>query len=185
MPISSSAQIIPSESSPRILDDLIVKGSPSRGESVAPGKATITFCPAATLAAPHTTGMVLSPTLTVVSESLSALGCLPHVMTSPIAKPLSPPGADSRVSVLSTSRPASVRTEASASADSGREIYCDNQLYEIFIVTNDVKFKRKKYTRQRLFAQDVFQVLSLSRLNEKNFGIFCGRQMGGDSAIPA
>ena len=51
IPSSSSAQIIPNDSTPRILDFLILK-SPG---STAPSLANRTFCPAATFGAPQTT----------------------------------------------------------------------------------------------------------------------------------
>ena len=53
-PSSSSAQIIPMDSAPRILLFLMVKDSPDEGYRVVPTVATNTFCPAATLGAPQT-----------------------------------------------------------------------------------------------------------------------------------
>ena len=94
-PHSSSAQIIPSDTSPRILAFWMVKGSLPGMWMVVPTVAIITFCPAATLGAPHTMLLGwLSPMFTVVRDNLSALGCLVQVSTSPTTNPsrLIPPG---------------------------------------------------------------------------------------------
>ena len=66
----------------------MVNGSPLVGYMVAPTGATTTFCPAATLGAPQTMESSWSlPILTFVSVSLSALGCLDVLITSPMTKP--------------------------------------------------------------------------------------------------
>ena len=106
IPHSSSAQIIPSDTSPRIFAFPITKGSlPTISISV-PTKATTTFCPAATLGAPHTIGSNTSPpTFTVVKRKRSALGCVSHVTTSPITKPFRPEPALYQDSKCSTSKP--------------------------------------------------------------------------------
>ena len=118
-PISSSAQIIPSETSPLIFPFLILNGSPSSGYKVVPIVATITFCPLATLEAPQTIDKTSSaPISTVVQFKWSEFGCGSHVMTSPTTKPSKPPFICSKVSIPSTSSPVSVRYSAIFSADS-------------------------------------------------------------------
>ena len=94
-PISSSAQIIPSLSSPRIFPFLMVQASPSAVYKVVPIVATGTFCPAATFGAPQTICKGLAaPTFTVVSFNLSALGCFTQVKTSPTTMPSKAPLTD-------------------------------------------------------------------------------------------
>ena len=94
-PISSSAQIIPCDTSPRILESLILKASPAVGYTVVPSTATTTFCPVATLVAPQTICRASPlPTSTVVIFNRSALGCCTQVSTWPINKPSKPPGTD-------------------------------------------------------------------------------------------
>ena len=71
-PSSRSEQIIPSDSTPRILllRSLVPSGS------LAPICATATVCPAATLGAPHTTERFAPPPIsTTQSRRRSALGC--------------------------------------------------------------------------------------------------------------
>jgi hypothetical protein len=85
---------------------------------VVPGTATTTFCPSATLGAPHT--MVLNSSLpisTLVTLSLSAPGCLATSFTLPITKPFRPPSRLLNVEVLSTSKPMSVKISAAFFAD--------------------------------------------------------------------
>ncbi|MPM83301.1 hypothetical protein SDC9_130365 [bioreactor metagenome] len=141
IPSSSSAQIIPILSSPRIFDLFIFNTSPPAKVRVVPTVATSTFWPAATLGAPQT--MLKSsplPTSTFVRLSLSAPGCLAHSTTSPVNTPASPPGICSVVSTDSTSRPIEVRI--SSICDTGISVckYLFNQLYEIFIGRVVLKF---------------------------------------------
>ena len=86
-PSSSSAQIIPSDSMPRIFALLIVK-SPG---SVQPGSATATFCPDATLGAPQTIVLTSPPTSTLHTERRSAFGCPSHSRTEPTTTPRGSP----------------------------------------------------------------------------------------------
>src|SRR5690625_7043999 len=68
------------------------KGSPSVGYNTVPGTATNTFCPAATLGAPHTISRYSDlPTFTFVLNNRSAFGCLSTEITSPIMIPSNPP----------------------------------------------------------------------------------------------
>ncbi len=120
-PNSSSAQIIPSETSPRIFPFLIVTGAglePSRAGSISsvPTVATGTRCPAATLGAPQTiwTGSP-SPRSTEQTRSRSALGCGRTSRTAPTTTPSSD---GPLVAIPSTSKPDIVRISASASASS-------------------------------------------------------------------
>ena len=109
MPISSSAQIIPWLSTPRIFAFFMVMGSPLNGYMVTPTGATTTFCPAATLGAPQTICNSSTPIFTFVSFNLSASGCFMHSVTSPIINPCKPPLISSNFSRLSTSKPTEVR----------------------------------------------------------------------------
>ena len=144
MPISSSAQIIPSDGWPYTLRFSIVnKAFPSWSNKVVPGVATITFCPAATLAAPQTIVKISSrPASTVVRLSVfSFTSNFSQVSTSPTTKPRKPPGIFSCASIPSTSRPVLVKRTSSSSGlpFSGsleRSIKSRNQLIEIFIVEN-------------------------------------------------
>src|SRR5690606_6857483 len=133
-PISSSAQIIPCENSPRILDSLILKGSPLKGKTVVPTPANITFCPLATLGAPQTTcnGSPL-PLSTVVIRNLSAFGCCSQLNTSAIIKPSSPPGTSSTSSKPSTSSPMFVNISDSSSGVLSIFKKSLSQLYDILI----------------------------------------------------
>ena len=109
MPSSSSAHIIPSDSTPRILDFLILK-SPGR---TVPMRAKRTFCPAATLGAPQTTvsGSGLpSSTLVIWRWSLSGWGS--HSSTFATTTPARPPGISSLSSTPSTSMPIEVIASA-------------------------------------------------------------------------
>ena len=116
-PNSSSAQIIPWLSWPRIFPFLISNAFPSLSNNLVPMVATGTFCPAATLGAPHTiwTGALPSPKSTVVIFNLSASGCFSHVSTWPITTPCNPPFKLSNASTPSTSRPKSVSMSAISS----------------------------------------------------------------------
>ena len=115
-PSSSSAQIIPSDTSPLIFDFFIVKDSSPLYSSV-PMVATVTFCPAETLGAPHTMcNNSSAPISTVVMLNLSASGCLMQVFTSPITIPSKPPFTVSVFSMLSTSNPQAVNNSAALSA---------------------------------------------------------------------
>src|SRR5690606_39375897 len=133
-PNSSSAQIIPWLSSPRIFPFLMVHASPSGVYRVVPIVATGTFWPTATLGAPHTICKgTLSPTETVVNFNLSALGCFTQVKTSPTTIPSSPPLTDWKPSIPSTSSPKSVNSSPVCSGVQSVFINCFSQLYEIFI----------------------------------------------------
>ena len=134
MPISSSAQIIPSDAWPRIFAFLISKGSPVLGYKVAPTVATTTFCPAATFEAPQTICEGCScPISTVVRLNLSASGCLTQVSTSPITIPSKPPGKDTKGSRCSTSSPDWVSSAAISSGLSFKKRYSLSLLIDIFI----------------------------------------------------
>ena len=134
-PSSSSAQIIPSETSPLILLFLIVKSS-SPEYNFVPTVATTTFCPTATLGAPQTTGSKMPfPISTVVTLNLSAFGCCSQVFTSPTTMPCKPPFTDSHFSRPSTSNPQSVSNSESLSIGISISKYCFSQLYEIFIIS--------------------------------------------------
>ena len=115
-PSSSSAQIIPIDSAPRILLFLMVKASPDEGYNVVPTVATKTFCPAATFGAPQTicTGSP-SPRFTFVIDKRSASGCFAHSITCPTTTPFNPPGIFSTLSTPSTSSPVLVRVAATRS----------------------------------------------------------------------
>ena len=115
MPSSSSAQIMPKDSTPRIFDFFILK-SPGR---TVPMRAKRTFCPAATLGAPQTTVRGSGvPSLTVVICRWSESGCSTQVRTSATTTPASPPGISSWVSTLSTSIPMEVIASATSCAES-------------------------------------------------------------------
>ncbi|KAF5051669.1 hypothetical protein DSECCO2_416590 [anaerobic digester metagenome] len=133
-PSSSSAQIMPLLSMPRILAFFIVSDVPSDLYKVAPGKATSTFCPAATFGAPHTICNCSVPTSTFVSERCSVPSTWAHSSTWPTTIPFNPPLICSCSSRPSTSSPLSVRIFEMVSA--GRSVfrYCFSQLYEIFIL---------------------------------------------------
>ena len=114
-PISVSLQIIPILTSPRSLPFLMVYAS-SPWYRVVPMVATITFCPAATLGAPHTMGSGSpSPTFTVVICRWSLLGCASQVSTSPTTSPFSPPRMGSIAFTAETSKPIAVRMRLSSS----------------------------------------------------------------------
>ena len=109
IPSSSSAQIIPKDSTPRIFDFLILK---SPGSTV-PICAKSTFCPAATLGAPQTTVRSSSPPAsTFVMWRWSESGCASHSTTLATTTPASPPGISSCSSRLSTSIPIEVIASA-------------------------------------------------------------------------
>ena len=111
MPSSSSAQIIPKDSTPRILDFLILK-SPGR---TVPIRANRTFWPAATLGAPQITGTGSGePSSTVVTCRWSESGCGSQVSTRATTTPASPPGICSCSSTPSTSIPIEVIASATS-----------------------------------------------------------------------
>ncbi len=83
MPNSSSAQIIPLDSIPRILAFLISKFPLGM---IAPNLANTTFCPASTFGAPQITCSSASPSFTLQTDSLSALGCFTFSTTFPTTK---------------------------------------------------------------------------------------------------
>ena len=142
IPISSSAQIIPSLASPRIFDLAITKGSfPFMLISV-PTVATITFCPAATFGAPQTICKGSAcPMLTVVTLKRSALGCCSQVSTSPITNPFKPPGKLCHSSMCSTSKPLTDKRSAISFASTFVGRISRNQLIEIFIATKIGNFR--------------------------------------------
>src|SRR5688572_5106422 len=103
-PSSSSAQIIPSLNWPLIFDTLMVKDLPVVSYNSVSGNATHTVWPAAMLLAPQTiVDGAVPPTSTVVTDNLSASGCLTQVRTLPATTPFNPPLTDSHVSIFSTS----------------------------------------------------------------------------------
>ena len=132
-PISSSAQIIPRLSTPLSLLFLITKES-SPSYKTQPKSATITFCPAATLAAPHTIccGSPL-PRSTVVMCKWSEFGCSSQVSTLPTNSPFSPPRIVSTSSTLPTSNPVDVSAVANSSGVRSKSTYSFSHLYEMFI----------------------------------------------------
>ena len=132
-PISSSAQIIPKLSTPLSLLFLMVKES-SPSYSTQPKSATITFCPAAILAAPHTIccGSPL-PRSTVVTCRWSELGCSSQVSTLPTKSPFSPPRIVSTSSTLPTSNPVEVSAAAKSCGSRSKSTYSFSHLYEMFI----------------------------------------------------
>ena len=108
MPSSLKEQSMPWDGWPRSLAFLMVK-SPGR---VAPTLATHTLRPARQFGAPQTmSSSSSSPTLTLVTRSLSASGCWAHSTTSPTTTLLNWPAT---ASTASTSRPAMVICSASA-----------------------------------------------------------------------
>ncbi len=109
-PISSSAQIIPSLSTPRILR----RSSVSPFGSVAPGLAKQTTCPSATFGAPHTTRSGAGPPKsTVQRRSRSALGWGSTRRTRAVTTPSRPPP------VLSTPSTSAVQKVSRRAASSG------------------------------------------------------------------
>ena len=143
-PNSSSAQIIPWLSCPRILPFFISNAFPSLSNTLVPIVATGTFCPAATFGAPQTicTGAFPSPKSTVVILSLSASGCFSQVSTCPTTTPCNPPFKLSYLSTPSTSKPKSVSKSAVSSAAKSILINCFNQLYEIRILYRILSLQR-------------------------------------------
>ena len=113
-PISSSAseRIIPLDSTPRslALPSLVPSGI------TAPGSATGTVCPAATLAAPQTIVRVPSPASTSQTLSRSASGCFSTDSTLPTTKE-SADGAP-RWLIRSTSMLCMASSSARSSTDS-------------------------------------------------------------------
>ena len=125
MPSSSSAQIMPKDSTPRILLFLILK---SPGSTV-PMRAKRTFWPAATFGAPQTTVTGSGePSLTVVMCRWSESGWGMQVSTSATTTPASPPGISSWNSTLSTSMPIEVIASATCSAVRSHSRYSLSQL---------------------------------------------------------
>ena len=130
MPSSSSAQIMPKDSTPRILDFLILK---SPGSTV-PIRANRTFCPAATFGAPQTTVTGSGePSSTVVMCRWSESGWSTQVRTFATTTPARPPGISSSVSILSTSIPMDVIASATSCGVRPACKYSLSQLYESFI----------------------------------------------------
>ena len=119
IPISSSAQIIPSEGWPYTFRfSMVNKALPSASNKVVPGVATITFWPAATLAAPQTMVKISdNPASTVVRLSVfSFTSNFSHVKTSATTNPFNPPGIFSCLSIPSTSNPVFVNNTSNSSA---------------------------------------------------------------------
>ena len=136
-PSSSSAQIIPKETSPRIFPFLMLTGArpePSRAGSISvvPTVATGTVWPAATFGAPQTiwTGSP-SPRSTSQTRSRSAFGCGRTSLTWPTTTPSRSGAVDA---TPSTSRPAIVKRSASASGESPWATYSASQFVERFMV---------------------------------------------------
>ncbi len=112
---SVSDRIMPSDSTPRSF--ALPRRVPSG--STAPGNATITAWPAATLGAPHTIVRSSDPLRrTLQTLSLSASGCCATSSTSPIRNrpPLPSPRGTPTLVTRSTSVPLSASVVASASA---------------------------------------------------------------------
>ena len=131
IPSSSCAQIIPNDSTPRILDFLILK-SPGR---TVPIVAKSTFWPAATLGAPQTTVRSSPvPASTFVIWRWSESGCSTHSTTFATTTPARPPGISSCSSKESTSMPMEVIASATWAGVSSHSRYSLSQLYESFIV---------------------------------------------------
>ena len=108
---SSSARIIPCDSTPRSL----ARFSRVPSGITAPGEATATVCPAATLGAPHTICAVSpSPIDTVQTVRRSASGCCSAVSTRPTTKFSS--AVTPCVCTRSTSVPVMARRVASLAA---------------------------------------------------------------------
>ena len=133
-PNSSSAQIMPCDTSPLILPSFMVNSLPSEKYNLVPMVATATFCPFATLGAPHT---ILRgspfPMSTFVKESLSASGCFSHDTTCPTTTPSRSPFTPPISSMPSTSKPKSVKSPSISSGVLSMVIYCFNQLRDTFI----------------------------------------------------
>ena len=87
----------------------------------APGSATATVWPAATLGAPQTIGRSPSPVSTMQALSRSAFGCFSHLTTLPTTKPSLEGGPT--VSIRSTSVPVITSRSARYSSDS-RSVTC-------------------------------------------------------------
>ena len=135
MPSSSSAQSIPKDSTPRILDFFILSSVPSEKVSFVPIVASITFLPAATFGAPHTTcSSSGAPVFTFVTCRWSESGCSTHSTTSATTTPAKPPGISSTCSQASTSRPIAVRICSNSSGERLKSTYSFNQLYETVIL---------------------------------------------------
>ena len=119
---------------------MVNKALPSASNKVVPGVATITFWPAATLAAPQTMVNVSdSPASTVVRLSvLSFTSNFSQVKTSATTNPFNPPGIFSCLSMPSTSNPVFVNNTSNSSASPfwgnlEMSIKSRNQFKEIFI----------------------------------------------------
>ena len=111
---SEEAQIIPIDSTPRSFA-LPILWPPG---SVAPGSATGTVWPAATLGAPQTIVRSPSPVSTVQTRSRSAFGCGSALSTLPTTKPSAEGGPT--VPTRSTSVPViASRSASSARLDAG------------------------------------------------------------------
>ncbi len=124
---SSSARIIPSDTSPRTFR----RSSVSPFGSTAPGSATATVAPAPKFHAPQTIERASpSPTSTLVSCSRSAFGCFTASTTRPTRKRprLPSSSATPRVSIPSTSAEAIDRRVASSSSGISSGTYSASQL---------------------------------------------------------
>ena len=151
-PISSSAQIMPHDSTPRSFDFLMTN-SLSPSYSTQPRSATITFWPAATLGAPQTIWEGVSwPRSTVVTCKWSELGCGSQVSTLPTKRPLSPPLMLCTSSNAPTSRPEEVRAAQVSSGERLKSTYSFSHFREIFILSlfDSLKIRAKLHIfRQR------------------------------------
>ncbi len=119
---SETERIIPSEATPR---SFALRSLSPPGIS-APGSATATVWPAATLAAPQTIVRSPSPVSTAQTRSRSALGCGSALSTLPTTKP-SLAGGPTR-SIRSTSVPVITRRSAICSAPTPGSQYSRSQL---------------------------------------------------------
>ena len=111
-PISSEAQIMPKDSTPRSLEFLMTTGSPSPCQRTeAPGQETATRIPAHRLLPPHTISFTSPPPISVLQTfSLSALG---WGLTSRITPTIILSKRRERSSIFSTSTVDIVRSYAS------------------------------------------------------------------------
>src|SRR5439155_8018809 len=109
----------------------IVSGaSPDFAGNEKPGRMSGTLSPPLKLCAPQTICRSPLPSLTRQSESLSAFGCLSHVMTWATTTPANSPAS---FCTPSTSMPSIVSRSASSSGDQSKSTYCLSQLRVTFI----------------------------------------------------
>ena len=122
---SASEQIMPSDTTPRIVAGLSSSRRPvCMFSSITPGRAKQIFWPAATFGAPHTTSSGgPSPGSTSHNVRLSALGCGLVARTYPTTQPSQPP----RVNTSPASMPPMVSRCANSSGPSVMSTYCESQ----------------------------------------------------------